>query len=202
MKKLLILSIAIFLIFVPMSGSAYGLDIDAKALTDHECNVTEWHFVINQIDVEANAPASIHVTWADGSADIALDTFTGGVAHYRSTAHLDSTVLSATASIYAQWSGQFNLSHGPCNQTTTTTSTSTTSTTLGTTTTTIGTTTSTAPKTTATSIATTPTTVGNQVLGASIARDELPRSGLSWNLVALGLIGFTLLGIGWRLSKL
>ena len=89
--------------------------ISAKALTDHECNDAEWHFVINQIDSEANAPASITVKWANGATEtVPLDKFTGGVAHYTTTSNLDSQVTSATASIYDGWDGQFNLSHGPC----------------------------------------------------------------------------------------
>jgi hypothetical protein len=90
-------------------------DISAKALNDHECNANEWHFVITQVDTEADAPASITVHWADGgSAVVPLWKYTGKTAHYLTTAHLDSTVTSATAVIYAGWSGQFNLSHGPC----------------------------------------------------------------------------------------
>ena len=89
--------------------------ISAKALSDHECDSSEWHFVINQIDTEANAPDSILVTWTNGKSEsVPLDKFTGGVAHYTTTSNLDSTVKSATASIYDGWSGQFNLSHGPC----------------------------------------------------------------------------------------
>lgn len=89
--------------------------ITAKALTDHECSDSEWHFVINQVDTEADAPASISVAWANkATAVVKLWKFTGGVAHYVTTANLDSTVTSATAVIYAGWSGQFNLSHGPC----------------------------------------------------------------------------------------
>ncbi len=90
-------------------------EISAKALDDHECDDTEWHFVINQIDEEADAPASINVMWANGTqADVPLDKFTGKVAHYTTTLELNSTVTSATAEIYAEWDGQFNLSHGPC----------------------------------------------------------------------------------------
>ncbi|MBA2767798.1 MAG: hypothetical protein H0U35_01445, partial [Sporichthyaceae bacterium] len=37
-------------------------------------------------------------------------------AHYATTANLTSTVTSATTDIYAGWSGQFNLSHGPCGE--------------------------------------------------------------------------------------
>ncbi len=96
--------------------------IFAKALTDHECNSTEWHFVINQVDTELNAPASITVTFSGGDViEVPLDKFTGGVAHYATTQNLDEMVVSASASIYDGWSGQFNLSHGPCNQVTTTT---------------------------------------------------------------------------------
>ena len=91
------------------------ISVNPGSLTNHECNADEWHFLINQIDIAANAPATIHVTWANGnSADLTLDKFTGGVAHYLSTANLDSTVTSATATIYDGWNGLFNLSHGPC----------------------------------------------------------------------------------------
>ena len=89
--------------------------ISAHALIDHDCDDTQWHFVITQVDTEADAPATIHVTWANGNSDdVTLGKFTGGVAHYSTTANLDSTVVSATAVIYAGWSGQFNLSSGPC----------------------------------------------------------------------------------------
>lgn len=90
--------------------------ISAKALDDHECDSTEWHFVINQINNADNTPGSIAVTWANGDTDeVPLDRVTpGGTAHYATTANLDSTVISATTDIYAGWSGEFNLSHGPC----------------------------------------------------------------------------------------
>ena len=102
-------------VFVKVSAQSEPKTIEAKALTDHECNTEEWHFVINQIDVESNAPASIHVIWANGSdAVLSLDKFTGGVAHYSTTSNLDSRVISAKAEIYASWDGEFNLSHGPC----------------------------------------------------------------------------------------
>lgn len=92
-----------------------GSTISAQALNDHDCDSSEWHFVITQVDEEANAPDSISVQWANGSSeDVSLGNFTGGVAHYTTTSNLDSTVTSATASIYEGWSGQFNLSHGPC----------------------------------------------------------------------------------------
>ena len=95
--------------------------ITAKALIEHECDSTEWHFIINQIDDEEDAPASITVQWAnDSSETVTLGELTpGGAAHYTTMSNLTSTVTSATASIYVGWSGQFNLSHGPCTSTTT-----------------------------------------------------------------------------------
>ena len=89
--------------------------IHAKALTDHECDSTEWHFVINQISEGTLAPSSIHVAWANGASEnVSMWKFTGGVAHYVTTANLGSTVTEASAEIYEAWSGQFNLSSGPC----------------------------------------------------------------------------------------
>jgi hypothetical protein len=143
--------------------------IEAHALDDHECNSTEWHFVITGIVDGIEAPASIHVTWANGdSADVPLDTVTGEVAHYSTTLNLDSTVTSATAVIDDAWDGQFNLSHGPCGNGTTTTTEATTSTTEGSTTT--------SEATTSTSEATTSTSGGgstsSSVLGTSTSQGE------------------------------
>jgi len=91
------------------------ISVNPGSISKHGCNDTEWHFVITQIDTEANAPASIHVTWSNGaSADVPLDKFTGGTAHYATTANLDSPVTNATATIYDGWDGKFNVSHGPC----------------------------------------------------------------------------------------
>jgi hypothetical protein len=149
-------------IFPTAALASQQISVNSGSLSSHECNADEWHFVINQIDVEANAPATIHVTWANGSsADLTLAKFTGGVAHYFSFANLNSTVTSATATIYDGWSGSFNLSHGPCGTpttTTTTTTTPTTTTTTPTTTTTTPTTTTTTPTTTTTTPTTTTTT--------------------------------------------
>jgi hypothetical protein len=124
-RSLLAALLGVVAFIVLLAYTAFGADavtqtsgphqISAKSLLGHECDDTEWHFVINQIDVVANAPATIHVTWANGqSEDVPLAKFTGGVAHYVTTDNLDSVVTSATATIYGGWSGQFNLSHGPC----------------------------------------------------------------------------------------
>jgi len=95
------------------------IHVEEPSLSDHECNSDEWHFLINQIDENKTKPASIDVTWFNGNTEtikIGLP-ITNTVAHYRTSKNLDSTVTSATASIYGDWSGQFNLSHGPCDDT-------------------------------------------------------------------------------------
>ncbi|MDQ5825862.1 MAG: hypothetical protein M3441_16840, partial [Chloroflexota bacterium] len=89
--------------------------ISAKAIDDHECNSDEWHFVITQVRNEGSAPGSIMVRWDNGeSEEVGLWKFTGKTAHYLTTSNLDAKVTSADAEIYSSWSGQFNLSHGPC----------------------------------------------------------------------------------------
>ena len=111
----------VFASFYPVSANGLK-NISAKALDDHECDSTEWHFVITQIDNEDHAPGSINVFWANGASEsVPLWKFTGGTAHYVTTSNLDSVVTSATAQIYEEWSGQFNLSHGPCGSTPTAT---------------------------------------------------------------------------------
>jgi MYXO-CTERM domain-containing protein len=99
------------------SGQTRAISVKNASLSQHSCNDSEWHFVINQIAGTERAPSSITVTWSNGaSAGIPLSKFTGQVAHYTTTAHLDSGVASATTTIYAEWNGQFVLSHGPCGQ--------------------------------------------------------------------------------------
>lgn len=79
------------------------------------CDVTAWQFLISPLPDRASAPGSIHVAWANGQQrDIALGRFEGGTARYGSPLFLDSKVTSATASIYADWTGAFQLSGGPC----------------------------------------------------------------------------------------
>src|SRR6266540_3351109 len=101
---------------VANAADTQEISVKVASITDHDCNNDEWHFIINQIDTEADAPATIHVTWTNGAVeDVPLDNFTGGAAHYTTTSNLDSTIATATAVIYAEWSGQFVVSHGPCN---------------------------------------------------------------------------------------
>jgi hypothetical protein len=116
--KTAVLSSAIALLMsvtAPVVFSSTTVPISAKALDSHDCDSSEWHFVITQIDSEAQAPGQIQVSWADGGSEqVGSNKFTGKTAHYTTTSHLSSKVNSATANIYSGWSGQFNLSHGPC----------------------------------------------------------------------------------------
>lgn len=78
--------------------------------------ITSWHFIINQINSEANAPAVITVTWSNGDEqDVPRDRFTGKVAHYTVEGTASHTMIdSATADIYTDWPGNFNLSSVEC----------------------------------------------------------------------------------------
>ena len=138
-KTLLLMSIlpliAVILATLQVAG-VYGEDagttssngyknIYAKSLTNHECDATEWHFVITQVNSEQNAPVDITVTFGNSNTmTVLLDDYTGKTAHYATDSNLGSTAISASADIYAAWgtqtgpgtNGQFNLSHGPCNE--------------------------------------------------------------------------------------
>lgn len=202
-------------------------DISAKAISDHECDSTEWHFVITQVSDDDLAPSSIHVTWEDDSElDVPLWKYTGTTAHYLTTENLDSLVESASASIYEDWGGQFNLSHGPCGEpevTTTTTAPPTTTTTapppVVTTTTAPPVTTTTVPEVTTTTnpptttVAPVKTTSAPEVEAAVLERDEpaalpaeLPFTGSASAALAIagalvGLTGLSLISMSALLKR-
>ena len=86
-----------------------------NAATGHECVPTEWHWVMTQVNDINDSPEKISVTWANGQAlEVPRTAYTGKVAHYATTLNLNSAVVNATTVAPAGWSGQFNLSHGPC----------------------------------------------------------------------------------------
>lgn len=87
------------------------------SIASYDCDPSEWHFVITKINGgPVNAPSEIKVTWENGAqAEIPLTKFAGKVAHYQTALHLDSSVTEATAVIYKEWNGNFNLGSGPCN---------------------------------------------------------------------------------------
>lgn len=89
-------------------------EIEAKALLEHSCDLNEWHFVITNIKGGIDAPESIYVEWENSDTQhVSLDGVTGNTAHYYSYDNLDSKIQSAAATIGEDWSGQFNVSHGP-----------------------------------------------------------------------------------------
>ncbi|HEX9258816.1 MAG TPA: LPXTG cell wall anchor domain-containing protein [Acidimicrobiales bacterium] len=89
--------------------------VRSATLTNHGCDATEWHFVINQVD--GQRPASITIHFSNGApVTVSLDN-KSGVAHYTTKSHLGdgSQVVDATATLPAGTKiGNFNLSHGPC----------------------------------------------------------------------------------------
>lgn len=69
------------------------------------------HFIINQIGDIAHTPASISVVAGGETYQVLAEAITGGVAHYSVVLPAGVLVTSASAVIYYEWSGQFNLSH-------------------------------------------------------------------------------------------
>jgi len=125
MKRVIVVVFLVLLVLLLMTTWALAcLEIHVKAstLVDHECDNSEWHFVINQIEEESKAskaPESIEVFWDDGTSTVVpLQKFTGGVAHYVTAENLYAgAVVDAVTTIYYSWEGEFNLSHGPCKAT-------------------------------------------------------------------------------------
>ena len=124
---LIVLAIVVFgkdfqqsLVGQAYTSSVKTIYVKQASLSDHECNDSEWHFVINQIPDECEHPASIHVYWSNGEdAIVPLEKSSGDVAHYTSNLYLSPSikVTNATADICDDWDGQFVLSHGPCKPT-------------------------------------------------------------------------------------
>ena len=169
---LLIIVGLMMLVAAPAIGSS-SQTITAKALNDHDCHSSEWHWVITQIASEELAPDSIVVTYSDGTVEkVEFWKFTGKTAHYVSKKNLGLVPIRSSAEIYADWSGQFNLSHGPCGipVTTTTVPEPTTTTTVPevTTTTTPEVTTTTVPEVTTTTFPEVTTTTAPKVTTTTV----------------------------------
>jgi hypothetical protein len=79
------------------------------------CNASEWHFVVNGLG-GGTAPASIHAAWTDGTeTDLPLVQANQGTAHFTATSPLGAALKGAWVNMPTGWSGNFLLSHGPCN---------------------------------------------------------------------------------------
>lgn len=104
-----------------VASAATTIHVKAASLSDQQgvcttqgLGVASWHFLINGVEQEALAPASITVFWGTTSEVVARDRFVGGVAHYTTSLHAGLQVTDATAVIYDGWAGQFNLSDATC----------------------------------------------------------------------------------------
>lgn len=121
MRALVIVGAVVFLIILSALGgytiaqADTVIHIKEGSLGNHQCDSSEWHFIITQVSDPQLAPSSVHIVWANGNeADVPLDGVTGQAAHYYDYSNLDSPVVDGWTSIYDGWSGEFNLSHGPC----------------------------------------------------------------------------------------
>jgi cell division septation protein DedD len=89
--------------------------VSAGGLQGYACDQSAWYFQITALRDHSSAPTSIHIRWATGDqASLGLLQFRDGTAEYATTQGLDSQVVMATATIYSDWSGHFNLTRGPC----------------------------------------------------------------------------------------
>jgi hypothetical protein len=101
------------------TGSQTNPIVQSNSLVPTDCNQTEWHWIINQLNGRTK-PASITVFFDSGSVVVPLDTTQSSkdVAHYTLTSHLGDALVApgATTTLenVSSWTGRFNLSHGPC----------------------------------------------------------------------------------------
>ncbi len=94
----------------PQTKHSIGARLDSFA-----CDGTQWLLVISPLTDQESAPASIHVAWSNGQQeDVPFAGFSNSTASYVTQSNLTSSILSASAAIYATWSGEFSLRYGPC----------------------------------------------------------------------------------------
>jgi subtilisin family serine protease len=81
-------------------------------LNHFKCDTTKWQFEITKITAP---PASVTVTWVDGSRGrAALVKKQSSIATYRTTQSLGSVMTLAKADVPSGWTGNFRLTSGPC----------------------------------------------------------------------------------------
>ncbi|MCO5221528.1 MAG: hypothetical protein M9947_08065 [Thermomicrobiales bacterium] len=73
-----------------------------------------WQFWITDIASEAQAPASIEITFAGGTVTAPLLSFIGSTASYRWSGNQGDTLIEASAVIYDGWDGIFANTHNFC----------------------------------------------------------------------------------------
>ncbi|MGB9910995.1 MAG: hypothetical protein ACPLKP_00070, partial [Microgenomates group bacterium] len=115
MKKGILLWSSILTAFLLVSPVLAVKEICAKALEDYQCvDGACYHFVITQVG--DNPPPFITVTFENGRVvGVPLQKVTGGTAHYEVCLNgAFVRVVSACTTISEDWTGEFNLSSGPC----------------------------------------------------------------------------------------
>ncbi len=102
----------------PVPGAGEQLATAKNVDGNYTCS-DRWFLNLNQVGKDNEAPATIHVTWTDGSqADVPLQKSTPATAaHYTTTEHPDVTVHSATVVMPDSWTGKLILSEGFCDAT-------------------------------------------------------------------------------------
>ena len=96
-----------------------GLMLITAKVDIYDCDDSEWHWVINQVQSEGLCPPSIEVEFGPASyfVQVPLERYTGGVCHYTledPALWLGKWVEKTNAYITTSWVGEFNLSHGRC----------------------------------------------------------------------------------------
>jgi hypothetical protein len=108
---------------VALADASFNItQTNGNNIGDYECNADEWHWIINQLDTRAK-PDHIHVQLDGVNIQVNLDANPSVNAHYTYTGHLDGMATALATALLENsetWTGQFNLSHGPCNTSTAT----------------------------------------------------------------------------------
>jgi PKD repeat protein len=88
--------------------------LQATGLTNHRCSASAWEFTIKPV-ASGEAPASIAVSWADGSRQrVPLAGVKTKVATYRTSQSLGEIATRAWADVPSASTAAFTLASGPC----------------------------------------------------------------------------------------
>jgi subtilisin family serine protease len=88
--------------------------LSASGLTNHKCATDAWTFQLKPV-ATADSPASVAVTWADGSRQrVARTSSKSGSTVYTTTASLSQIATKAWADVPTASTASFTLLSGPC----------------------------------------------------------------------------------------
>lgn len=186
------------LIALAVIGLTSALAYASGGSDDHECG-EEWHWVIAGIKptpTTSSVPPKITIKWDnDTTTNVPLDKVTGGVAHYSSYDHLNDGVEPKSWTMTWKESygtyNRFNLSHGPCGDTTTTSTEDSTTTSV------VESTTTTVHESTTTSVDDSTTTTVDTT--TTIPDKHIPKTGIS--MIPVMFIGLLLVIAGLAVRR-